>query len=522
MGTHGSGGCRPLVEGAGVHGALTETADGGVRAGEAPLARKGSFSNTRERWRQQNVSGAFAELRRLVPTHPPDKKLSKNEILRLAIKYIKLLNTVLEWQKRHNDIDQSRHDDRHGDEEDSDSKENITTLENTHHSLSNKRNCEVKRGNSQIDTNVYNATADANGNFDVSRRLVHRCPSVSSSCSSRASPSPPIILANSPGVTSGTSNLSLSPNHVPKRLSDPVMACNLSITSASKGKCPQVSIINSNKVITPQPSPEIYVFQSDDGDTPVLQTESFKYNSPNSYLQKNSCVSGAAKSQIRTNVLLSSRPHSTSPSSTTYTTLHPRHQSMIPAHRTKSSVTPINTFHSTHSSPMYRTSNGYDSSLNSSIDMIELNQRLERKTDSCLYKSSPSVTITQLNNIGNSVNNSSTRNISSSKPPSNAIGYLFSTNKVDTGNCSSPLSPYSSSEGGNIHPDSPTPSSSTKTTKSIPATEEPCPPVLSHRRIQDGAATMQKSIPNASRYHPYFLAVHLRPHHDPFNSQKRK
>nr|CAG4641181.1 EOG090X0D01 [Eulimnadia texana] len=59
-----------------------------------------SFSNNRERWRQQNVSGAFAELRKLVPTHPPEKKLSKNEILRLAIKYIKLLGNVLEWQKR--------------------------------------------------------------------------------------------------------------------------------------------------------------------------------------------------------------------------------------------------------------------------------------------------------------------------------------------------------------------------------------------------------------------------------------
>jgi hypothetical protein len=44
------------------------------------------FTNTRERWRQQNVSGAFAELRKLVPTHPPDKKLSKNEILRMAIR----------------------------------------------------------------------------------------------------------------------------------------------------------------------------------------------------------------------------------------------------------------------------------------------------------------------------------------------------------------------------------------------------------------------------------------------------
>ncbi|CAH2058426.1 unnamed protein product, partial [Iphiclides podalirius] len=57
------------------------------------------FTNCRERWRQQNVSGAFAELRRLVPTHPPDKKLSKNEILRMAIRYIGLLCEVLEWQK---------------------------------------------------------------------------------------------------------------------------------------------------------------------------------------------------------------------------------------------------------------------------------------------------------------------------------------------------------------------------------------------------------------------------------------
>nr|CAG4642781.1 EOG090X0D01 [Evadne anonyx] len=59
-----------------------------------------TFSNSRERWRQQNVSGAFAELRKLVPTYPPEKKLSKNEILRLAIKYIKLLSSVLDWQKQ--------------------------------------------------------------------------------------------------------------------------------------------------------------------------------------------------------------------------------------------------------------------------------------------------------------------------------------------------------------------------------------------------------------------------------------
>ncbi|XP_076353556.1 uncharacterized protein LOC143248757 [Tachypleus tridentatus] len=58
------------------------------------------FTNSRERWRQQNVNGAFADLRRLLPTHPPDKKLSKNEILRLATRYIRILSGVLEYQKQ--------------------------------------------------------------------------------------------------------------------------------------------------------------------------------------------------------------------------------------------------------------------------------------------------------------------------------------------------------------------------------------------------------------------------------------
>ncbi|XP_068616118.1 T-cell acute lymphocytic leukemia protein 1-like [Brachionichthys hirsutus] len=49
----------------------------------------------RERWRQQNVIGAFAELRRLVPTHPPDKKLSKSQILSHALRYIHFLDRLL-------------------------------------------------------------------------------------------------------------------------------------------------------------------------------------------------------------------------------------------------------------------------------------------------------------------------------------------------------------------------------------------------------------------------------------------
>ncbi|CAH0762073.1 unnamed protein product [Bemisia tabaci] len=76
-----------------------EAAAAALGGAQLPAAPRKVFTNSRERWRQQNVSGAFGELRNLVPTHPPDKKLSKNEILRMAIKYIRLLTGVLEWQK---------------------------------------------------------------------------------------------------------------------------------------------------------------------------------------------------------------------------------------------------------------------------------------------------------------------------------------------------------------------------------------------------------------------------------------
>lgn len=41
------------------------------------------------------MNGAFAELRRLIPTHPPDAKLSKNEILRRALSYIGFLDRLV-------------------------------------------------------------------------------------------------------------------------------------------------------------------------------------------------------------------------------------------------------------------------------------------------------------------------------------------------------------------------------------------------------------------------------------------
>ncbi|XP_048869707.1 protein lyl-1 [Brienomyrus brachyistius] len=70
----------------------------GLSEGPPPKLARRVFTNSRERWRQQNVNGAFSELRKLIPTHPPDKKLSKNEILRLAMKYINFLVQLLHDQ----------------------------------------------------------------------------------------------------------------------------------------------------------------------------------------------------------------------------------------------------------------------------------------------------------------------------------------------------------------------------------------------------------------------------------------
>jgi nescient helix-loop-helix protein len=51
---------------------------------------------TRERIRVEAFNVAFSDLRKLLPTLPPDKKLSKIEILKLALCYIAYLNHVLE------------------------------------------------------------------------------------------------------------------------------------------------------------------------------------------------------------------------------------------------------------------------------------------------------------------------------------------------------------------------------------------------------------------------------------------
>nr|XP_033772942.1 T-cell acute lymphocytic leukemia protein 1 isoform X1 [Geotrypetes seraphini]XP_033772943.1 T-cell acute lymphocytic leukemia protein 1 isoform X1 [Geotrypetes seraphini]XP_033772944.1 T-cell acute lymphocytic leukemia protein 1 isoform X1 [Geotrypetes seraphini] len=77
----------------------TEIVEGVGPGGTRAKVVRRIFTNSRERWRQQNVNGAFAELRKLIPTHPPDKKLSKNEILRLAMKYINFLAKLLNDQE---------------------------------------------------------------------------------------------------------------------------------------------------------------------------------------------------------------------------------------------------------------------------------------------------------------------------------------------------------------------------------------------------------------------------------------
>lgn len=45
--------------------------------------------------RVESFNSAFAQLRVLLPTLPPDKKLSKIEILRLSIAYIAYLDNLL-------------------------------------------------------------------------------------------------------------------------------------------------------------------------------------------------------------------------------------------------------------------------------------------------------------------------------------------------------------------------------------------------------------------------------------------
>ncbi|XP_023141646.1 helix-loop-helix protein 2-like [Amphiprion ocellaris] len=82
--------------------ATSTDGDGKARSGEERRRRRRATAKyrsahaCRERIRVVAFNVAFAELRKLLPTLPPDKKLSKIEILRLAICYISYLNHVLD------------------------------------------------------------------------------------------------------------------------------------------------------------------------------------------------------------------------------------------------------------------------------------------------------------------------------------------------------------------------------------------------------------------------------------------
>jgi len=50
-----------------------------------------------ERSRHDTEKAAYAELPKVIPIHPPDRKLSKHDILRRATRYIQLLSDVLRY-----------------------------------------------------------------------------------------------------------------------------------------------------------------------------------------------------------------------------------------------------------------------------------------------------------------------------------------------------------------------------------------------------------------------------------------
>ncbi|XP_034186958.1 helix-loop-helix protein 15 [Osmia lignaria lignaria] len=90
-----NGGHGVVVNGVGAPGAGTLSREERRRRRRATQKYRTAHA-TRERVRVEAFNLAFAELRKLLPTLPPDKKLSKIEILRLAICYIAYLNHVLE------------------------------------------------------------------------------------------------------------------------------------------------------------------------------------------------------------------------------------------------------------------------------------------------------------------------------------------------------------------------------------------------------------------------------------------
>lgn len=66
-----------------------------TKTGRKFSPRQRQVANQRERDRTHSVNSAFIQLRRLIPTEPVDRKLSKIETLRLAGSYINHLHSIL-------------------------------------------------------------------------------------------------------------------------------------------------------------------------------------------------------------------------------------------------------------------------------------------------------------------------------------------------------------------------------------------------------------------------------------------
>ncbi|XP_075611887.1 basic helix-loop-helix transcription factor scleraxis-like [Balearica regulorum gibbericeps] len=83
-------------------GAAQPRAAGGGRRRRGARGGGGrrAAANARERDRTHSVNTAFGALRRLIPTRPADRRLSKVETLRLASSYISHLANVLLLQRR--------------------------------------------------------------------------------------------------------------------------------------------------------------------------------------------------------------------------------------------------------------------------------------------------------------------------------------------------------------------------------------------------------------------------------------
>lgn len=72
------------------------------RRSNSAQSQQRQAANLRERRRMQNINEAFEGLRAHIPTLPYEKKLSKVDILKLAISYITFLGEMVRKDKNGN------------------------------------------------------------------------------------------------------------------------------------------------------------------------------------------------------------------------------------------------------------------------------------------------------------------------------------------------------------------------------------------------------------------------------------